>query len=143
MINQSTYNLSFQRNRCNNLLAKIIKIKKILGLVLAWKSGLKVILLPSGPSHPLQTILLSDLVGCRGQTEVAVRCTCLKFDLKRAKQPLLPPAGCHTRPRNPNLKTMPKLPLVSAEGCHTRLDGQHCPLRKYLSIFSRKNPLRI
>jgi hypothetical protein len=31
--------------------------------VLAWKSGLKVPLLPLGPSCPLQTILLSDLVG--------------------------------------------------------------------------------
>jgi hypothetical protein len=38
--------------------------KKILGLVLAWKSGLKVPLLPLGCSCPLQTILLSDLVGC-------------------------------------------------------------------------------
>jgi hypothetical protein len=36
---------------------------KSLGQVLAWKSGLKVPLLPSGPSGPLQTILLSDLVG--------------------------------------------------------------------------------
>jgi hypothetical protein len=31
---------------------------------LAWKSGLKVPLLPLGHSCPLQTILLSDLVGC-------------------------------------------------------------------------------
>jgi hypothetical protein len=29
----------------------------------AWKSGLEVPLLPLGPSCPLQTILLSDLVG--------------------------------------------------------------------------------
>jgi hypothetical protein len=32
--------------------------------VLAWKSGLKVPLLPFGPPCPLQTILMSDLVGC-------------------------------------------------------------------------------
>ncbi len=32
--------------------------------VLAWKSGLKVPSLPFGPPCPLQTILLSDLVGC-------------------------------------------------------------------------------
>jgi hypothetical protein len=31
---------------------------------LTWKSGLKVPFLPLGPSGPLQTILLSDLVGC-------------------------------------------------------------------------------
>jgi hypothetical protein len=38
--------------------------KKSLGQVLAWKSGLKVPLLPIGPSCPLQTILLYDLVRC-------------------------------------------------------------------------------
>jgi hypothetical protein len=31
---------------------------------LAWKSGLKVPFLPLGRSCPLQTFLLSDLVGC-------------------------------------------------------------------------------
>jgi hypothetical protein len=30
----------------------------------AWKSGLKVPVLPLEPSCPLRTILLSDLVGC-------------------------------------------------------------------------------
>ncbi len=39
-----------------------IGFKKILGLVLAWKSSLKVSFLPLGRSCPLQTILLSDLV---------------------------------------------------------------------------------
>jgi hypothetical protein len=37
--------------------------KKITGQVFAWKSGLKVPLLPLGPFCPLQTTLLSDLVG--------------------------------------------------------------------------------
>ncbi len=37
--------------------------KKMLGLVLAWKSGLKVPFLTLGRSCPLQTLLLSDLVG--------------------------------------------------------------------------------
>ncbi len=41
-----------------------LALKKILGLVLAWKSGLKVPFLPFGRSCPLKTILLSDLVGC-------------------------------------------------------------------------------
>jgi hypothetical protein len=38
--------------------------KKILGLVLVWKSGLKKPFLSLGRSCPQQTILLSDLVGC-------------------------------------------------------------------------------
>jgi hypothetical protein len=37
-------------------------LKKSTGQAFAWKSGLKVTLLPL-PSFPLQTILLSDLVG--------------------------------------------------------------------------------
>jgi hypothetical protein len=40
-----------------------IGFKKILSLALAWKSGLNVPLLALGRSSPLQTILLSDLVG--------------------------------------------------------------------------------
>jgi hypothetical protein len=40
-----------------------LAFKKSLGQVLAWKAGLKVFLLPVGPSFPLQTILLSELVG--------------------------------------------------------------------------------
>jgi hypothetical protein len=39
-------------------------LKKSMDQVLAWKSGLKVSLLPLGPSCPLQILLLSDLVGC-------------------------------------------------------------------------------
>jgi hypothetical protein len=41
-----------------------VGFKKILGLVLAWKSGLKVSLLHLRPSCPLQIILLNYLVGC-------------------------------------------------------------------------------
>ena len=41
-----------------------LAFKKILGLVWAWKSGVKVPLLSFGRSSFLQTILLSDLVGC-------------------------------------------------------------------------------
>jgi hypothetical protein len=39
-------------------------LKKSIGQVLTWKSGLKDSLLPLGLSCPLQTILLSDLAGC-------------------------------------------------------------------------------
>ena len=46
--------------------------KKILGIVLAWKSGLKVSLLHLGRSCPLQTILLSDLVGCYSPLQIVM-----------------------------------------------------------------------
>jgi hypothetical protein len=66
--------------------------------VLAWKSGLKVPLLPLGPSCPLQTILLSDLVGCDNSLQMVMAVWHTFFNnLKCAKQPLLSAAGCHTR----------------------------------------------
>jgi hypothetical protein len=45
-------------------------LTKILGLVLAWKSGLKVPLLPLGRSCPMKTILLSDLVRCDSPLQI-------------------------------------------------------------------------
>jgi hypothetical protein len=60
----------------------------------------------------------------------------LFLNLKRAKQPLLRAAGCHTRPSKLKFKEKcAKLPLQLAAGCHTRLDGQHCPLRTYHSVY--------
>jgi hypothetical protein len=38
----------------------------------SWKSGLKVSLLPVGRSCPLQTILLSDLVGCDSPLQIVM-----------------------------------------------------------------------
>jgi hypothetical protein len=54
-----------------------IGLKKILSLVLAWQSGLKVPFLPLGRSCPLPTILLSDLLECDSplQIVIAVWCT--------------------------------------------------------------------
>jgi len=46
--------------------------KKILGLVLAWKSGLKVSFLPLGRSCPLKTILPRDLVGCNSPLQIVM-----------------------------------------------------------------------
>jgi hypothetical protein len=43
---------------------------KSLEQVLAWKSGHKVPLLP--PSHPLQAILLGELVGCGSLLEIVM-----------------------------------------------------------------------
>jgi hypothetical protein len=52
---------------------------------MALKSGLKVPLLPSGHYCPLQTILLSDLVGCYSllQIVMAVPCTFSKFEARQ------------------------------------------------------------
>ncbi len=49
---------------------------------MAWKSGLKVPVLPLGPSCPLQTILLNDLIGCNSSLHIviAVWCTFFKFN---------------------------------------------------------------
>jgi hypothetical protein len=41
-------------------------------LVLAWKSGLKVSLLPLGRSCPFQAILLRDLVGCDSPLQIVM-----------------------------------------------------------------------
>ncbi len=84
-----------------------------------------------GPSCPLQTILLSDLIGCDRPLQMVMTIWRIFLNLKRAKQPLLPAEGCHTPPRKFRLKkTVPNCHYTgSAEGCQTRLDGQHCPLR--------------
>ncbi len=72
--------------------------KKSTGQELAWKSGLKVSLLPLGPSCRLQTILLSDLVGCACQLQIELAVWRTFFlNLKRAKQPLQFAAGCNAQ----------------------------------------------
>ncbi len=68
----------------------------------------------------MQTILLSDLVGCDSPLQI----------VKPFGSPLLSAEGCHTRPRKFEFKqngrkTAIKLSItISAEGCHTRLDGR-------------------
>ncbi len=47
-------------------------LKKILVLVLAWKSNHKVPFLPLGYSCPLQTILLSDLFRCDSRLQIVM-----------------------------------------------------------------------
>jgi hypothetical protein len=85
--------------------------KKILSLVLARKSGLKVPFLPVGtPGLALQTILLSNLVG---------------FDSPSAdSNGLLAQRVVTPNPESSisNIKGA-KLPLISAEGCHIRRMG--------------------
>jgi len=115
---------------------------------MALKSGLKVPLLPSGRYCPLQTILLSDLVGCYSllQIVMAVPCTFSKFEARQIA--IIVSSGLHSCPCKFKLKTSvkcTKLPLLSAVGCHTRLDGQHCPLRTDQMVFFQRlrNPLKI
>jgi hypothetical protein len=47
-------------------------LTKILGLLLAWKSGLKVLFLPLGRFCPQQTILLSDQVECDSPLQIVM-----------------------------------------------------------------------
>jgi hypothetical protein len=105
--------------------------KKILDLVLAWKSGLKVYLLPLGPSCPLQTILLSDLVGCDSplQKDMAVWHTFLKFEAHRTTIIVSSGLPHPTQPVQILKKLCQTVITISAAGCNTRLDGQHCPPR--------------
>jgi hypothetical protein len=49
-----------------------LALKKYIGLVLAWKSGLKVPFLPLGRFCPLQTVLLGDLVGCDSPLQIVM-----------------------------------------------------------------------
>jgi hypothetical protein len=89
-----------------------LALKKILGLVLAWKLGLKVPLLPLGHSCPLQTILLGDLVGCDSPLQIYSNGHLMyHYSQQRAVTP-------DPESSNSNKKGA-KLPLLSAEGCHT------------------------
>jgi hypothetical protein len=64
-------------------------LKNCIGQLLAWISGLKVALLPLGPSCPLQAILLSDLVGCGSSLQkVMVDGRTFFFNLKRVRKTL-------------------------------------------------------
>ncbi len=114
----------------NSLLAScgaIGFLKKILGLVLARKSGPKVPFLPLGRSCPLQTILLRDLVGCDSPLQIVM-------DFWRHHYCQQRTVTSDPESLNSNKKGA-KPPLLSAAGCHTRLDGQHCPLISYQGIF--------
>ncbi len=109
-----------------------------IGLILAWKLGLKVPSLCLGPYCHLQTILLSDLFGCDSPLQIGVDNWRTFFYLRRTEQPLLSVAGSHTRLRKFEFKK-------SAPNCHYYLQRavtsnqitQYCPLRKYHGVFLR------
>ncbi len=103
---------------------------KILGLVLAWKSGPKVPFLPLGRSCSLQTFLLSDLVGRVWQPSADSNGLLAHHFIQQGAVTLDPEI------LNSNKKGA-KLPFLSAEGCHshTLLEGRHCPLITYQGDF--------
>ncbi len=75
-------------------------------------------LLSLGPSCPLQTVLLSNLVWCDNPQPLVH----FFSNLKHAKRPLLSASGCHARPSKLRFKKMcAKRPLPSAEGCLKKL----------------------
>jgi hypothetical protein len=93
-------------------------LKKIVGLVFAWKSGLKVPFLPLGSSCPLQTILLIDLVGCDSPLQIIMAIWRSFFPiLKRAKRPLLSAEGYHVRHRKCKKTTMNKVCQMAVTIC--------------------------
>ncbi len=87
-------------------------------------------LLPLGPSCPLQTILLSDLVGCDSPLQIvmAIGCTFFKFEASQTAITICSRLS-HPTHQVQILRKCAKQPLLSAEGCHARLDGQHGLLR--------------
>ncbi len=91
-------------------------LKKNLGLVLAQKSGLKVPFLVLRRSCPLQTILLSDLVGCDSPLQIVM--AFWRFHHYCQPRAVTP----DPESLNSNKKGA-KLSLLSAKGCHARLDG--------------------
>jgi hypothetical protein len=101
--------------------------EKILDLVLAWKSGLKVPFLPLVSSCPLQTILLSDLVGFDSPLQIVMAVWHTNIFSRGPVKP---------DPESLNLnKKGAKLPFLSAEGCHTPKKGQHCTLITYQGVI--------
>ncbi len=72
---------------------------------MAWKSGLKMPLLPIGPSSPLQTILLSDLFRCDSPLQIvkAVWHTFF-YNFKPAKQPYCQQRAVTPDPGSSNFK---------------------------------------
>ncbi len=79
-------------------------------------------LLTLGPSCPLQTILLSDLVECDGPLQIVMAFWRTFFKIWCAPNSnYFSPAGCHTRPRKSNFEK-------SAPHCYyyaARPDGLH------------------
>ncbi len=88
---------------------------------------------------PLQTIMLSALVGCDSPLQIVMAVWHIFLQMKCAKQLLLSAAGSHAWPSKLKiLKKCAKRSLLSAKGCHIQLDGQKCPLRTYRAGFFQR-----
>ncbi len=85
-----------------------IGFKKILGLVLAWKSGFKVPFLPLGRSFLLQTILLNDLVGCDSPLQIVMAFWCTIIVSRGLSHP--------TQKVLIQIKRVPNCPLITYQG---------------------------
>ncbi len=109
---------------------------KIIGLLLAWKSGLKVSFLPLGPSCSLQILLLSDLGGGDSPLQIVIA-VLLTFFCSTSNNHYCQQWAPTPDPASSNSKKCVKLSLLSAEGFQTRLNWHHCHLRTYYSFFSR------
>jgi hypothetical protein len=75
-----------------------------------------------GPSCPLQTILLNDMVGCDSPQQIVMAVCCIfYFFLFEARQTaLLSAAGCHTQPKaSLNSKSVPNCYYYLQAGCQT------------------------
>jgi hypothetical protein len=93
-----------------------------LSQVLARKSGLKVPLLPLGPSCPLQTILLSDLLGFDSPLQLVLDLWTAFLQLEVHQTAIKVSSGLPHLTQQVQFKKMyAKRPLLSA-GCHTRFD---------------------
>jgi hypothetical protein len=113
-------------------------LKNCIGQVLAWKSGLKLFLLHLGPSCPLQTILLGDLLGCGCLLQIVITVWHI-FCLIEAHQTAIYSLqrALTLIPTNKNFKKVRQMVILTCRGllhC-TRLDGQHNPLRTYQDAF--------
>ncbi len=102
--------------------------KKILGLVLAWNSGLKVSTLSA-----FRALLPFENYSAEWSGRV--------WQPSADSNSLLAHHYCQQRSITPDPESLnsnkkgSELPLISAEGCHTRLEGQHCPLITYQGVF--------
>ncbi len=117
---------------------------KSTGQVSACKSGIKVPLLPLGPSCPLQTILWVGWFSHVWQpgTDSNGRLACFFFinssqpnshnSLQRAHTPDL---------ASSNLKKMRQTVITICSGLFYQTDGQHSPLKTYHGVFKGRRTL--
>jgi hypothetical protein len=122
-----------------------IGLKKIAckSSIVAWISDLKVPLLPLGPSCPLQTILLNDLVGCGSPLQILMSLWRTFYNFKHAKQPLYVVCSGLLQPTRQVqiLKKVRQMAILICSGLCIQLDRRHSPLRTCHGVFLRADKL--